>query len=96
MQCCSDQTKHSKEEKQKRPDITNEHQIKDSKLGITSKWPYLCGVGVVGALIAVTVFKVSLSNLLFYGAVIACPLMHVFMMKGHGTGDDRHEEKKHT
>lgn len=35
-------------------------------------------------LIAVMVFKVSVGNLLFFGVLAACPLMHIFMMKNHG------------
>lgn len=50
---------------------------------IKSKWPYLCGIGAVAATVAVTIFKVSPENLLFYAVLLACPLMHVFMMKDH-------------
>ncbi len=39
------------------------------------------------AFIAVTVFKVSIGNLLFFGVLLVCPLMHIFMMKGHGGHD---------
>jgi hypothetical protein len=38
------------------------------------------GLAIV-AVIAVSVFKVSFRSLLFAGAVLACPLMHVWMMK---------------
>lgn len=41
------------------------------------------------AIIAVTVFKVSVGNLFFFGVLLACPLIHIFMMKGHGG----HKEK---
>lgn len=53
-----------------------------------SRWPFFCGLAVIVAILAITVFKVSPGNLLFYGALLACPLMHVFMMKDHG-------QKKH-
>ena len=36
------------------------------------------------AIIAVTVFKVSIGNLFFFAVFLACPLMHIFMMRGHG------------
>lgn len=36
------------------------------------------------AIITVTVFKVSVGNLFFFAVLLACPLMHIFMMKGHG------------
>lgn len=57
------------------------------------------------AVIAVTVFKVSIGNLFFFGVLLACPLMHLFakqrssasfMMKGHGghghEGKDKTEQ----
>lgn len=52
----------------------------------------LAALGVV--FIAVTVFKVSIGNLLFFAVFLACPLMHIFMMKGHGHND--HEGKDNT
>ena len=36
------------------------------------------------AVIAITVFKVSRGNLFFFAVILACPLMHIFMMKSHG------------
>lgn len=36
------------------------------------------------AIIAVTVFKVSLGSLLYIGLFLACPLLHVLMMRGGG------------
>ncbi len=38
----------------------------------------------IAAFVAVGVFNVSVSNLLFFGLLLACPLMHVFMMRGMG------------
>ncbi len=50
----------------------------------TSKWIFMClGVAAV-AFIAISVFKVSVSNVFFIGALLACPLMHVWMMKNGG------------
>lgn len=37
--------------------------------------------------VAVTVFKISIGNLLYFAVFLACPLMHIFMMKGHGGHD---------
>ena len=45
----------------------------------------LAALGVV--FIAITVFKVSIGNLLFFAVFLACPLMHIFMMKSHGHND---------
>mgnify|MGYP001572797601 CR=1 FL=1 len=44
------------------------------------------------AVIAITVFKVSMESLFFFAIILACPLMHIFMMKSHGG----HEEKDDT
>ncbi len=41
---------------------------------------------LVAAVLAVTVFGVSPGNLLVFAMVLACPLMHLFMMRGHGHG----------
>lgn len=50
----------------------------------TTKWLWIClGVAAV-AFIAISVFKVSVSNVFFVGALLACPLMHVWMMKDRG------------
>lgn len=51
----------------------------------------ICLAVLGAAVIAVTVFKVSIGNLLFFGVLLACPLMHLFMMKGHG--DHGHKGK---
>ncbi len=42
---------------------------------------------VVLALVAVFIFKVPMGTLLFAGALLACPLLHIWMMKG---GDHKH------
>ena len=42
-------------------------------------------LGVIAvAIAAITVFKVSVGNLFFYAILLACPLVHLFMMRGHG------------
>lgn len=42
----------------------------------------ICVAPVAVAVTAVTVFKVSFGSLLYVAALLACPLMHIFMMKG--------------
>lgn len=44
------------------------------------------GVGLVAAVLAVTVFGVSPGNLFVFAIVLACPLMHLVMMRGMGHG----------
>ena len=48
------------------------------------KWTIICLGLVTVAFIAVAVFKVSPSNLFYAGALLACPLMHIWMMKDGG------------
>lgn len=43
------------------------------------------------ALIAVTVFKVPLNNVLLFGGFLLCPLMHIFMMN-HGSHSEKSPE----
>lgn len=54
----------------------------------------ICLAVVAIAVIAITVFKVSVGNLFFFAILLACPLMHIFMMKGHGNHD--HKGKDNT
>ncbi|TAK32380.1 MAG: DUF2933 domain-containing protein [Chloroflexota bacterium] len=62
--------------------------------GISIAWPpskrHLAIGGGIAALIvlaaAVFVFNVSPGNLALFALVLACPLMHVFMMRGMGHG----------
>ena len=51
-------------------------------------------IAMVGiAIIATTFFRVPLSTVIFYGAILACPLMHIFMMKGMTHGEThKHED----
>ena len=58
------------------------------------KWPYLCAAGIIAAISAVTVFKIPPGNILFYGALLACPLLHIFMMKNHHSGHDQKKSQK--
>lgn len=54
--------------------------VKFTKGGILA----LC-LGVLAiAVVAISVFKVSVGNLFFYAILLACPLLHLFMMRGHG------------
>ncbi|HCE30963.1 hypothetical protein A2778_05575 [Candidatus Daviesbacteria bacterium RIFCSPHIGHO2_01_FULL_40_24] len=53
-----------------------------------------CLVVLAGTIIAVTIFKVPFGSLLYFGIFLACPLMHIFMMKGHG--DHNQEGKDNT
>ncbi len=49
------------------------------------KYMILGGAGLVGVAL---LFGVPLQSALFLGIVLACPLMMIFMMGGHGGGHD--------
>ena len=59
-----------------------------------AKLIWLIAVSVIVVLFAVFVFNISLGNILFYGAVLACPFMHIFMMKDHGKHEEHQESDK--
>lgn len=43
---------------------------------------------------AVFVFKIPVNNVLLYGSVLLCPLMHFFMMKHGDHAKEKSEESK--
>ncbi len=60
-----------------------------SKMNHSSKasnvnWVLVCVGVVVAAFIAVKAFGVPLTNVVYFGAILACPLMHIFMMRSGG------------
>jgi hypothetical protein len=48
-----------------------------------SKTIGFCIVLFVAAVIAISVFKVPVKSLLTYGILLACPLLHLIMMRGN-------------
>ena len=49
-----------------------------------TKWLVIC-VGLVALIVAaVKIFKVPLSNVFYVGVLLACPLVHFWMMKDGG------------
>ncbi len=48
-----------------------------------SAW-LVCTILLVAVILAVMVFKVSVNTILFSGALLLCPLMHLWMMKDGG------------
>ncbi|MCL4417100.1 MAG: DUF2933 domain-containing protein [Patescibacteria group bacterium] len=59
---------------------------------IKGKLLMICIAVFAITVVAITVFKVSIGNLFFFAVLLACPLMHLFMMKGHGD----HKKKDNT
>jgi hypothetical protein len=41
---------------------------------------------------AVLVFKIPVNNVLIYGGILLCPLMHLFMMNHGGHGEKSSED----
>lgn len=51
----------------------------------------ICLIGVGLAAVAIFLFKLPINSVLFFGFLLACPLMHLFM----NHGDDKHKSIKH-
>ncbi|KKS46992.1 hypothetical protein A3J20_04315 [Candidatus Gottesmanbacteria bacterium RIFCSPLOWO2_02_FULL_42_29] len=60
-----------------------------------AKWPYLCAAGLGAGFVALTVFKIPPANILTYGVILACPLLHLVMMKDHGKAKDNEKSSGH-
>ena len=52
----------------------------------------VCLAVFVVAVIAITVFKISILSFFFFAIILTCPLMHIFMMKGHGGHDHKRKD----
>lgn len=70
-----------------------EHNEGGVKKGFTWWW---CLLLIPVALGTIFIFKIPVNSLLPWGVFLLCPLMHVFMMKGHSDheGHEEHKEEK--
>lgn len=50
-------------------------------------WLLICVGVLITIAIAVKVFGVSFNNVVYFGAILACPLLHILMMKN---GNHKH------
>lgn len=57
------------------------------KTGTKTNWLLICAGVVIAVVVAVNVFGVSMSNVVYFGAILACPLLHILMMR---RGDHKH------
>lgn len=55
-----------------------------------------CLIGIGAVLIAIYFFKVPVSNLFTFGLLLLCPLMHLFMMKGHSMKNHQDDNQTNT
>jgi uncharacterized membrane protein len=53
-----------------------------------------CLIPVIG-IVLVSVFKVPLNNVLFYGMILLCPLSHLLMMRFMGHDHGSTEQQPH-
>ncbi|MFA5770815.1 MAG: DUF2933 domain-containing protein [Patescibacteria group bacterium] len=51
------------------------------------------GIALVAS-VAIFIFKIPLNNVFLIGAVLLCPLMHLFMMNHSGHGDHLEKSQK--
>lgn len=56
----------------------------EKKSMITAKTVSICFGLLTVVFIALSVFRVPVGTLFFAGALLACPLLHIFMMKDGG------------
>ncbi len=64
------------------------HSEQKNKPLVSTQILIICFTVVAIAVTAVTVFKVSVGSIFFVVALLACPLMHILMMKGMNHKDE--------
>jgi len=65
----------------------NHNQKESSKLRVL----FLCVAGAAAGIIILKLMNIRIGTILPYAIFLLCPLMHIFMMKGHGDHGDSHK-----
>ena len=86
MNCCS-KDKHGKHAE------GVEQKQEAAGAGVKFSW-WWCLLLVPVVLGLIFFFKIPFRSLLPWGVFLLCPLMHVFMMKGHGDHDHKEEDSR--
>ena len=81
MNCCKNDEKSKKQD-------SGQESNQSTKINPRSKWPYLCVAGLGAGFVALTVFKIPPANILTYGVILACLLLHLVMMKDHAKSNE--------
>ncbi len=64
--------------------VKSTHEHSESNSFLSGRTLSICLGLIVLAVVALTVFKVSVGTLFFAGVLLLCPLLHVWMMKDGG------------
>ncbi|MFZ2202711.1 MAG: DUF2933 domain-containing protein [Microgenomates group bacterium] len=85
MDCCKSHEKHGQTKQ------TAASGLQGLSLKLSWWW---CLLLIPVALAVIYFFKIPVRSLLPWGVFLLCPLMHVFMMKGHGEHEGHTENKE--
>lgn len=90
MDCCSKNHNHQTKNNIKNQNITPVvAKKKSSKLGIL----LLCIAGATAGIVVLKLMNIRIGAILPYAVFLLCPLMHIFMMRGHGDHTEDHKTK---
>lgn len=60
------------------------HNAMGKKTSKKTHWILICMGILIAAIVAVKVFGISLNTVVYFGAILACPLLHIVMMRSGG------------
>lgn len=83
LNCCGGDQKQGQQAQENEQCAEHGHQ--NGGAGNRRMLNWVVGIGLV-ALVGYFLYQNGFSNILLYGLVLLCPLMHLFMGHGHGHG----------